>query len=144
MNEKSDDGWYHGEFENLARRVVAPVTDCSAWESDIPADQWTVGEFENLVRRAVAPVTDCSDWDRLPAAWVEVRGDGAAALVAAAPALKLVHDPARSHTDATGAVVALAAADPATTREELAALIPAIRAALGPGTAADIRLCPAA
>jgi hypothetical protein len=111
-----------------------------------------------------AVTVDCSGWPRAegsrsranlksavrhlrpaPAAWVEVRAEGAAAskLVAAAPGLKLVHDPARSRADAGGVVVAFTPADPAATREELAALIPAIRAALGPGVAADVRVCPA-
>jgi hypothetical protein len=111
------------------------------------------------------PVTvDCSHWPRaagprsrtnlksaslhfpLPTDWVEVRVPDAAAptLVAAAPALKLVHDPARSRADAGGVVVAFTPADSAATREQLAALIPAIRAALGPGVVADVRVCPTA
>lgn len=138
MSEKADDGWTYGRFKNLAQNLPPVEVDCSGWEPDIPADQWTVGTFVNLAQTLPPVDVDCSDWDRLPAAWVEVRGAGAGAVVAAALALKLVHDPARSRAD----TVAFTAADPAATREELAALIPAIRAAVGPG--ADIRLCPAA
>ncbi len=140
MNDKPDDGWGRGKLVNLAQRIPPVVVDCSDWEPDIPADQWATGKLVNLAQQVPPVEVDCSDWDRLPAAWVEVRGDGAAAVVAAAPALMLVHDSARSGTD----VVALTPADPAATREELAALIPAIRAALGPGVAADVRVCPAA
>jgi hypothetical protein len=145
MSGKSNDGWYHGEFENLARRFTAPVTDCSDWESDIPADQWTVGEFVNLAQQFTAPVTDCSDWDREPAAWLELRvsvaavadpaavTDATAKLIraadAAAPELGLTFDPARSHVDGGEVVVALTPTHPVGPADRLAEIVRMLAAA---------------
>jgi hypothetical protein len=146
MSENPESDRPRSRLVNLAQRVAPVVADCSDCESDVPLDPRPGSRLVNLARRVPPVEVDCSERAPPEAEWVEVRVEDAAAprLVAAAPALKLVHDPGRSRADAGGVVVAFTPADPAATREQLAALIPAIRAALGPGVVADVRVCPAA
>jgi len=145
VSEKSDDGWSHGRSENPARRFSAPVTDCSDWEPDIPADQWTHGRSVNPALRYSAPVTDCSDWDCEPAAWLEIRvrvepqTESAAveavivrlthAAAAAAPELGLLYDTSRSRVDGRDVVVALTPTHPIGPADRLAEIVRTLAAA---------------
>jgi hypothetical protein len=64
--------WSEGRLVNLAKSVPSNPTDCSGWESDIPAERWSHGSLVNLAKPVASNVTDCSDWDRRPAVWLEL------------------------------------------------------------------------
>jgi hypothetical protein len=64
MNPNAKNEWSSGSLENAAKCVDSVATDCSCWESDIPADLWSIGKLVGVAQSIPPVVVDCSHWER--------------------------------------------------------------------------------
>jgi len=69
----ADEKWNVGRSVNAAKGIPGTTTDCSTWESDIPAERWSGGRSVNAAKGIPGTTTDCSTWDRKPATRIVVR-----------------------------------------------------------------------
>ena len=157
MSEKK---WIVGRSVNAAKQIPGTTTDCSGWESHIPADQWSAGQSIKAAKQIPGTSTDCSKWGLPAPVWLavqvtykvdtpkEVVAKHTFALIeklqSLAPELGLQYDESRSreYTHERSVVVAVSPTAVVPDLEErLYALLPKVRKAdhTVPVTGVDIR-----